>query len=94
MNKNPLPNEDQRKALCKLMYHAFVELRHLGGEQSQDLAYAFHNLPLEMYGWGSWSSEDTRKRLRHYQNKYSKNLGVNYVEMFNEIFPESEVRGQ
>jgi hypothetical protein len=88
MNENTLPNEAQRKALCELMHHAFVELRCLSGEQSQDLAYAFHNLPVEIYGWGSWNAEDARKRLKHYQNKYSKNPGVNYVELFNKIFPE------
>ena len=88
MNKHALPNEDQRKALSELMHHAFVELRYLDGEQSHDLAYAFHNMPMEIYGWGNWNPEDTRGRLKHYQNKYAKNPGTNYVDLFNKIFPE------
>lgn len=88
MSKVALPNEEQRKAICELMYDAFVELRYLSGEQAQDLAYAFHNIPLEIYGWGTWSPETTRNRLQHYQNKHAKNLGINYVEKFNKIYPE------
>jgi hypothetical protein len=55
-----LPTADQRKALCGLLYEAFVELRHLPEEQAHDLAYAVHNIPKTMYGWGHWSVEGTR----------------------------------
>jgi hypothetical protein len=77
---------EQRKALGKLMHEAFVELRHLEGEQAQDLAHAFHNLPLEMYGWGNWSAESMRSRLQHYQAKHKSVLGFDYVAEFDEIF--------
>ncbi|QSI76649.1 hypothetical protein [Niveibacterium microcysteis] len=76
----PLPSEQQRKGLCELMHNAFVELRYLEGEQAHDLAYAFHNLPLEMYGWGQWSSEEFIGRLRCYQSKHHEHLGFNYVD--------------
>ncbi|WP_423372551.1 hypothetical protein [Burkholderia sp. LMG 32019] len=82
-----LPTEKQREALCDLIASAFVELRYLDGEQAHDLAYAFHNLPKEMYGWGSWSIDTTRNRLRHYQTKHAGNVGFDYVVAFNSIFP-------
>jgi hypothetical protein len=85
MSESHLPTEEQRKALCELMYEAFVELRTLEGEQAHDLAYAFHNLPLEIYGWGSWSNETMRARLQHYQTKHQSNLGFNYVSAFDAI---------
>lgn len=86
MNKEPLPNEAQREQLCELMHHAFVELRHLPLEQAHDLAYAFHNLPMEIYGWGHWSVSGTRARLQYYQMKHSQNRGVDYVAMFDKIY--------
>lgn len=89
MSTTILPNDEQKKALCELIYEAFVELRYLDGEQARDLAYAFHNLPLEMYGWGTWDSQHTRGRLAYYQSKHANNLGTNYVELFNKIFPAS-----
>ena len=82
----PLPSEKQRQELCNLMAAAFVELRYLDGEQAHDLAYAFHNLPKEMYGWGVWSPETFRARLQHYQAKHSATLGVNYVAALDEIY--------
>ncbi len=81
-----LPTEEQRKALCVLMHEVFVDLRTLEGEQARDLAYAFHNLPIEIYGWGSWSIEIMRGRLQYYQTKHQNNLGFNYVAAFNAIF--------
>ena len=81
-----LPTEDQRKELCALIASAFIELRYLDGEQAHDLAYAFHNLPREIYGWGCWSVTTARNRLQHYQTKHAANPGVNYVEAFNHIF--------
>ena len=82
-----LPTETQRKELCELMHHAFVELRYLTGAQAHDLAYAFHNLPMEIYGWGTWSIAGTRARLLHYQIKHSQNPGVDYVALFDEFYP-------
>ena len=46
------------------------------GEQAHDLAYAFHNLPVEIHGWGTWSVAGMRGRFRHYQHKHKANLGV------------------
>jgi hypothetical protein len=85
-----LPTEDQRKALSHLIYEAFVELRHLPEEQAHDLAFAFHNIPKEMYGWGTWSVDVTRARLAHYQAKHQSNLGFDYVDAFDAIFDKRD----
>ena len=81
-----LPTEDQRKGLCDLIYQAFVELRFLPEGQARDLAYAFHNIPKEMYGWGTWTADGARARLAHYQMKHRANLGFDYVGAFDAIF--------
>ena len=84
---DPLPDEIQRKQLCELMYIAFMELRYLrSGDRSNDLAYAFHNLPKEIYGWGTWSIKQTRDRFLYYQKKHP-NGGADYVALFDKIFP-------
>jgi hypothetical protein len=83
-----LPTEEQRKQLCGLMHSVFNELRYLNGEQAHDLAYAFHNLPMEIYGWGTWNVSWTRGRLLRYQGKHGQNLGVDYVALFDKIFQE------
>jgi hypothetical protein len=83
---NKLPTEQQREKLCELMHYAFIDLRYLEGKQANDLAYAFHNLPMEMYDHGKWSSATTRKRLEHYQNKYQDHPGTDYVTMLDKIF--------
>ena len=70
------------------MHEAFVELRYLPEQQAHDLAYAFHNLPKTMYGWGHWSVEGVRNAFTHYQTKYQSNLGFNYVAAFDAIFDE------
>lgn len=87
MSDHSLPTEQQRIALCDLMHNAFVELRYLEGGQAQYLAYAFHNRPKEIYGRGTWSPDDFKKRLAFYQSKHVGALGFNYVLAFNEIFP-------
>lgn len=83
---DPLPTEDQRRALCALIGDVFVDLRGLPGKQANDLAYAFHNLPREMYGHGKWSISVTRGALQHYQNTHPRYVGTDYVARFNEIF--------
>jgi hypothetical protein len=80
------PTDEQRKKLCELMHHAFIALRYLEGEQANDLAYAFHNLPVDMYSQATWSKERARGALQNYQMKYQKNPGVDYVALFDEIF--------
>jgi hypothetical protein len=59
MSNSALPNESQRQQLCELMHFAFLELRSVNdqSEQVYDLAYAFHNLPLTMYGWAHGASK-------------------------------------
>ena len=90
MNESTLPTETQRKALCELMSEAFVELRYLEGDQAHDLAYAFHNLPKAMHGWGTWSAEGLRAGLQRYQSKHKANLGFDYVSAWDRIFPEAD----
>jgi hypothetical protein len=85
-NQPRLPTADQQKALCDLLYEAFVELRHLPEEQAHDLAYAVHNIPKTMYGWGHWSVEGTRGMLTYYQTKHAANGGFDYVAAFDAIF--------
>jgi hypothetical protein len=90
-NPDPLPTEPQRKALCEMLAAALIEIRIAAGGgggvdalQASDLADAFHNLPREMYGWGSWSVADFRGRLAYYQEKYPG--GPDYVKMLDTIF--------
>lgn len=92
MEKDPLPNEKQRELLCDMMRAAFIELRVLGtaglAEQSHDLAYAFHNIPKEMYGWGSFSWDAFRRMLARYQRKWrgiEPPTGPDYLEMLDRV---------
>ena len=43
------------KILGELIQQAFVDLRYIEGDQAHDLAYAFHNIPAEIFGWGTWN---------------------------------------
>jgi hypothetical protein len=78
MNNDPLPTEKQRKALCEILAAVFIELRVATGDGGPDgdcvrawtLAYAVHNLPLEMYDEGGWSISRTRSGFVSYQKKY------------------------
>ena len=71
MPSEQLPDEDQQRALCEMIAAAFLEIRALAREngrtQIEDLADAFHNIPREMHGWGSWSRDSTRGMLANYQ---------------------------
>ena len=62
MGGDPLPNDDQRRRLCELIHEAFLELKGVchEAEQVHELAYAFHNLPLTIYGRGTWSWDGLR----------------------------------
>lgn len=53
MQTPTLPTDEQREKICDLMASAFIELHYLEGKQAHDLAYAFHNLSKEIYGWGT-----------------------------------------
>jgi len=92
-SRGPLPSEAQREQLAILIHDALVEIRALGAQgratQAADLADAIHNLPREIYGWGSWSQAITRGMLEVYQQKYHHEdyLGKrDYVAMFDRIF--------
>jgi hypothetical protein len=89
---NLLPTELQKKMLCQMIHYAFVEMRILGwdgkSKQVADLADAFHNLPTEMYGIGSFNWTLLRGMLQDYQDKYhgEKYSGKrNYTQMLDEI---------
>lgn len=89
MTQHILLNEDQRKSLCELMHTAFIELKYLNGKQAHDLAHAFQSLPLEIYEQGNFDSDAMRDRLHDYQTKHSQTIGINYVVLFNNLFPEN-----
>ena len=92
MSSEPLPTEKQRELLCDMIHAAFVEVRLLGwaGEarQAADLADAFHNIPKEMYGWGSFSWEMFRGMLATYQRKWrtpERRDGPDYLAMLDQV---------
>jgi hypothetical protein len=89
MDRDPLPTESQRKALGELLHNAFIFMRYASEAECQALAYALHNIPVEIYGWGIWSVSDTRGALKRFQTEhYSESgYGPDFVAMFNEIFP-------
>lgn len=84
---DPLPGDDQRRRLCELMHEAFIELRHVSDrpEQVHELAYAFHNLPMTMWGWGTWSVAGLRAVLARYRERFPGN-GPDYVAMLDAIY--------
>lgn len=94
MNRDPLPKDEQRVRLLDMVAMALVEIRLLGlagrAQQASDLADAFHNIPREVFGWGSWSTEITSGMLQTYQDKYHHEAysgKTNYVGLFQSIFP-------
>jgi hypothetical protein len=89
MERDPLPNDEQRRALGMLLHDAFNFLRYANVDESQALAYALHNIPAEMFGWGVWSVAWTRARLLQFQTEHysGPNHGPDFVAMFDAIFP-------
>jgi hypothetical protein len=87
---DPLPDEDQRRQLCELLYAAFVELRCVSHrpEQVHELAYALHNLPLTMYGRGTWSVCGLRAVLARYRERFPQG-GPDYAAMLDAIYPDA-----
>ena len=87
------PNDMQREALSVMMHRAFREIRVLGwqgkGQQVADLADAFHNLPMEMYGLETWNPAVFRQILLDYQRKYGRDRvrDCEYVAMLDAIYP-------
>lgn len=88
MDDDLLPDEHQRKLLCEVIGAAFVELRSISDEPEQvhELAYAFHNLPLTMYGWGTWSWSGLRAVLVRYRRRFPDG-GPDYATMLDAIHP-------
>jgi hypothetical protein len=89
MKKDALPNDEQRRALGELLHHGFNFLRHASEAEANALAYALHNIPVEMYGWGTWDVKQTRGALLKFQTEnYARpNQGPDFVAMFDAIFP-------
>lgn len=92
---NNLPSEKQKVQLADMIHYAFIEIRLIVaqgcGEQAADLADAFHNVSIEMFGRGVWNPKEFRSRLEDYQNKYKKgncDSIFNYLSRFDAIFPE------
>jgi hypothetical protein len=92
MNNDPLPTPKQRELLCDMISAAFVEIRLLcwdgQAEQAGDLADAFHNIPKEMYGWGSFRWKAFRGGLARYQRNWRSEPpmdGLDYLAMLDAI---------
>jgi hypothetical protein len=80
-----LPTEAQRRRLCDLLADALVDIRSSDAKRANDLAYALHNLPRTMWGWGTWSVAGQRGMLAHFQRLHPDG-GPDYVAMFDAIF--------
>ena len=83
-----LPSEGQRKALVRLAYLAFLEMRLLGREgksdQVADLAEAFHNLPLLLWT-PEFSMSCQRDGFAQYHEGYGVREGFDYVAELEKI---------
>ncbi len=84
-------SDQERRGLCELLYHAFIELRGMGSperaHQASKLAYALHNLPhllfAEDFAW-----EKVEGPLRYYQELfYSSDAtrGYDFLHMVSQI---------
>jgi hypothetical protein len=80
------PSADQRRQLCELMHVAFVELRGIYDQPDQvhALAYAMHNVPMTMYGWGTWNWDGTRTSLARYRERFPEG-GPDYAALLDAI---------
>jgi hypothetical protein len=82
--RDPLPSDEQRRLLCDLLADALVDIRTADEERAHALAYALHNLPRIMWGWGTWSVPGQRAMLAYFQAKHPD--GADYVTQFDAIF--------
>jgi hypothetical protein len=94
LDRDPLPNEKQIRALGELLHAGFIFMLCANEAEGQALAYALHNVPVEIYGWGVWSISQTRGRLKRFQaGHYPRpDYGPDFVAMFDAVFPPSELR--
>ncbi|MDB6125947.1 MAG: hypothetical protein JWQ71_4940 [Pedosphaera sp.] len=83
--------DQERRGLCEVLYHAFIELRGMGSperaHQASKLAYALHNLPhllfAEEFAW-----EKVEGPLRFYQSQFYESeatRGYDYLRMIAQI---------
>jgi hypothetical protein len=79
--------DDERRALCEILYSALVRIRSLGGAgkatEASDLADALHNVPHLMWN-EDFSLNWLRTRLARYEQLYP-GQGTEYLEIVDEI---------
>jgi hypothetical protein len=88
--RDPVPTEQQRSELCRLLHHVLVQIRFYGYHekvtQMTDLADAFHNLPIEMIGDQGIHWDWLRGDIQKYEMKYKGNLsGINLIDEIDRI---------
>ena len=81
--------EDERQRLNHLMYLAFIDIRGLTvksdrHQQAHDLADAFHNVPLQLFG-DHFSIPAFLSFLSHYQQKYEGKLTIDYLKEWEKL---------
>ena len=84
-------SDRERRGLCEVLYHAFIELRGMGSperaHQASKLAYALHNLPHLLFA-DDFTWEKVEGPLRYYQEHFyqSENTrGYDYLRMIVQI---------
>ena len=83
-----MPTEVEQKALSRLMYLAFVDIRALildgQPQQAKDLAEALHNVPLLMHS-RDFNFGTFRDFLERYQQKYIGRARYNYLQEWEKL---------
>jgi hypothetical protein len=84
--------DKERRCLVQLMYMAFVEIRAITmdasrSRQARDLADAFHNVPLNLYG-DKFSLSLFLGFLGQYQEKYKASRAFDYIAEWNKLISE------
>ena len=84
-------SDQERRGLCEVLYHAFVELRGMGfpdrAHQGSKLAYALHNLPHLLFA-DDFAWEKVEGPLRYYQGQFYQNeatRGYDYLRMIAQV---------
>jgi len=83
-----MPTDVERKSLSRLIYLAFVDIRALvldgQPQQAEDLAEAFHNIPLLMHT-DEFSFKAFRDFLKGYQDKYADKVRYDYLQEWEKL---------
>jgi hypothetical protein len=86
-----LLSDVERRGLCDILYHAFIELRGMGtpdrAPQASKLAYALHNLPHLLFA-EDFTWEKVEGPLRYYQGQFYQNeatRGYDYLRMVAQV---------